>query len=135
MGGACEVCRRETAEGDDRFCGRCVSDYLLGESHHLECKCGPCAVHARIARAERYPSHLPEVMRERSRLAAESLTAYLARRDAPRPARLVVDVPGEEAAGFLHAVTTMASRESVRPGLCETERAAWVRLCSARLEP
>lgn len=132
-GALCRVCPRAVAQGA-KLCERCAADYVTGESHPVGCACGPCAVYSIAAMSVSYAASSPEVMRARSaQRQPESLSAYLARRDASG-CQLVVDVPGEEASRFLHAVTTLAARELQRDRAQEPERAVWVRLCSARLE-
>lgn len=136
----CIVCRRPVEEDGDKLCDRCAADIDLSGEHDGACRCGPCAVWDVAVRwtnggpGRVWPVHFDEVRRvreKRQQSAVVSVEEHVLRRDA---ARLVVDVPGEESAFLLHALTTLASANAIRPGLTEAERAAWVRLCSARLE-
>ncbi len=131
----CVVCAAGwLEEHGDKLCRACALDVEESAGHGGSCACGRCAV---LARAEVFgdaPWMWQEARRADKRRPAENLVAYLARRDAPTPARLVVDVPPELAHQLHHAVTTIGARLVVEPGRHEVERAAAVRLTSARLE-
>jgi hypothetical protein len=134
--GRCIVCPSGRPEEDgDRLCPACALDVATASVHWQACECGPCQVLVEALRVPgESPWSWPEVMRTDKRRPPEELAVYLARRDAPNNARIVMDVPREMAHQLHHAVTTIGARLVTEPGRCDAERAVAVRLSSSRLE-